>query len=206
MIENAGVLRWSGSFALALALHVLAIDMLFANGRGDESPAPSPPAIMLELAALPVTLADEPEIVPPEATAVTSEASPQPPAPEASAAGSTEPPPTCDPQATRPDDTTVTLAEWKGLLLHHLERHKQYPADAQRRGQQGTPHVLFTMCRDGRVLAARILRTSGVESLDRAGVDLVRRAEPLPSFPQGQSGDTLDLVVPVEFFLVGQGQ
>ena len=57
------------------------------------------------------------------------------------------------------------------------------------------------MSRDGRVLAVRIERASGVASLDQEGLDLLQRAQPLPSLPSDQPGESLELVVPIQFFL-----
>lgn len=198
--KDGGVLRWSSSIALALALHVLAIVLLFGNDQAEELSASLPAPILLDLFALPM----EPNIASDETMAATADASPAPTAEEAEAVAMaedpTELPQKCDPHEPGPP-AAATVTEWKHLLQLHLDRHKQYPADAQRRGLQGTPHVSFTVCRDGRVLAAHIVRTSGVESLDRAGMDLVRRADPLPRFPESLRGETLDLVLPVEFFL-----
>ena len=39
------------------------------------------------------------------------------------------------------------------------------------------------------------------ESLAPEGLELLRRAEPLPPLPQDQLGETLRLVVPVQFFM-----
>ena len=77
-------------------------------------------------------------------------------------------------------------------------RHKQYPPEAQRARQEGVTYVRFTMSRDGRVLAARIERASGAASLDQEGLDLLQRAQPLPP---DQPGETLELIVPIQFFL-----
>ena len=87
------------------------------------------------------------------------------------------------------------------LLVAHLDKHKRYPADAQRARQEGIPYVFFTMSRDGRVVASRIVRSSGVASLDQEGLELLQRAQPLPPLPSDQPGETLDLVVPIQFFL-----
>lgn len=199
--SEAGVLRWSASFAFALIMHALTIGLFLAEGRAGESAVPSQPIIMLDLIALPV----EPAIAPEEAGAMAPDAPPPPAAVEAPGRDPTEAPSMCGPhvaeEAISNAAAATTLTEWKRLLQHHLEHYKRYPADAQRKGQQGTPHVFFTVCRDGRVLGAQIVRTSGFASLDQAGIDLVRRAEPLPAFPQGLSEHTLNLVVPVEFFL-----
>ncbi|OYY39854.1 MAG: energy transducer TonB, partial [Rhodospirillales bacterium 24-66-33] len=94
-----------------------------------------------------------------------------------------------------------TLPTWKGLLLRHLERHKRYPSEAQRSRHEGVTYVRFTMSRDGRILAARIERPSGHAALDQEGLELLQRAQPLPPLPHDQPGESLEIVVPVQFFL-----
>lgn len=100
-----------------------------------------------------------------------------------------------------PDRQSAALPTWKAHLLRHLEKHKRYPPDAQRTRTEGVTYVLFTMTRDGRVLNASVERSAGNATLDREGLDLLARAEPLPSLPHDQPGETLRLVVPVQFFI-----
>lgn len=100
-----------------------------------------------------------------------------------------------------PEPPSASLPTWKGLLLRHLERHKRYPGEAQRARHEGVTYVRFTMSRDGRVLAVRIERSSGVASLDREGLDLLARAQPLPPLPSDQPGESLELLVPIQFYL-----
>jgi protein TonB len=104
-------------------------------------------------------------------------------------------------QGATPQPQSAALPTWKGLLLRHLERHKRYPSDAQRTRQEGVVYVHFVMSRDGRVLSARLERPCGVASLDHEGLALLQRAQPLPPFPPDQPGESLELVVPIEFFL-----
>ena len=85
--------------------------------------------------------------------------------------------------------------------MRHLERHKRYPADAQRHRHEGTVHLRFTLSRDGRVLAAQLVGPSGVASLDQEGLDLLQRAQPMPPFPPDQPGESMDLIVPLVFSL-----
>lgn len=99
------------------------------------------------------------------------------------------------------DRQSAALPTWKAQLLRHLEKHKRYPADAQRSRIEGVAYVLFTMTRDGRVLNARVERSAGNRALDREGLELLARAEPLPPLPPDQPGDTLRLLVPVQFFM-----
>jgi protein TonB len=72
---------------------------------------------------------------------------------------------------------------------------------AMARRQQGVPYIRFVMDRDGKVLSSRLERSSGFPDLDREAVSLPKRASPLPKPPDNKRGDTLELVVPVEFFL-----
>lgn len=127
---------------------------------------------------------------PPQPKAAASPAAPQQAAVAAAPqAGATPAPP------------SAALPTWQGLLLRHLERHKRYPSEAQRARQEGVTYVRFTMSRDGRVLAARIERASGIGALDREGLELLQRAQPLPPLPSDQPGESLEIVVPIQFFL-----
>jgi protein TonB len=53
----------------------------------------------------------------------------------------------------------------------------------------------------GQVLLAEISKSSGIPELDAEALALVRRAEPLPPIPDGFGKDTIDAVIPIEFFL-----
>ena len=86
-------------------------------------------------------------------------------------------------------------------LFGHLNRYKRYPASARMRRQEGVVSLRFTMDRKGRVLSYEIAKTSGSDALDNEARELIKRAEPLPAIPAAFSRDTLDLVVPIEFFL-----
>ncbi len=92
---------------------------------------------------------------------------------------------------------------WQGLVLARLNKHRRYPRSAMAQLQQGVPYIRFVMDREGRVLSATLERSSGFPDLDREAVALPRRAQPLPKPPvdmrPGQA--TIELVVPVEFFL-----
>lgn len=96
-----------------------------------------------------------------------------------------------------------TSATWEAQLLTHLEKYRRYPAAARARREQGVAHVRFRMNREGRLLSAEVLRSSGSTALDRAALDTLRRAQPLPPIPS-EKPDPLELTVPVEFFVKRQ--
>ena len=86
-------------------------------------------------------------------------------------------------------------------MLGRLNQFKRYPREAQDRRQQGIPYIRFVMDRDGRVVSTMLERGSGYPALDREAVALPKRAQPLPKPPAEVTGSSLELVVPVEFFL-----
>ena len=93
-------------------------------------------------------------------------------------------------------------ADYATVLLAWLERHKEYPRRAQQRRQQGVVLLYLVIDRDGQVLDARIEESSGYRLLDKATIDMLDRATPLPPMPDDVHDDRLELVVPVQYFII----
>lgn len=146
-----------------------------------DRPKVEPPKIELPSPnAVPVAVATPaPDPTPPIEKTTAPEAKPAPPAPQVSSGKPT----------------------WEGLVLGALNKVKRYPRDAHFARQQGIPYIRFVMDRDGKVLSVRIERSSGHRSLDQEALALAKRAQPLPKPPEDVKGDTIELVVPVEFFM-----
>jgi periplasmic protein TonB len=89
------------------------------------------------------------------------------------------------------------VAKWERLLVAQLERHKRYPPQA--RGKIGEARLAFSIDRTGRVLASRIVHSSGSEALDQEALALVRRAAPFPPPPAGLADDRLSFMVPIRY-------
>lgn len=89
-------------------------------------------------------------------------------------------------------------ANYSGRVAAHLTRHQQYPEHARRRFRQGRAIVAFTLEGGGRVKDVSLVRSSGIEALDRESLDLVRRASPFPAPPQGRE---VTFTAPVNFNL-----
>lgn len=88
---------------------------------------------------------------------------------------------------------------WQHRLHAHLAQYKQYPSQARRRAQEGSPKTAFTMSKSGQVLDVWLVQSSGTESLDRAAVQLIHRAEPLPALPAEIREEQLILMVPINY-------
>jgi periplasmic protein TonB len=87
---------------------------------------------------------------------------------------------------------------YRGAVIAHLSRHKQFPAEARDRGEGGTASVSFTITGSGAVTSVRLARSSGSSSLDREVQAMVRRASPFPPPPSGQS---MSFTAPINFSL-----
>lgn len=146
------------------------------NENTEEKAEPPPPA-------------PDPEIVLPQQSPKT-EAKPQeaptPPAPVATA-----PPP--------PRPSAAQVASWHRTIALQLERHKGYPAAARTRHQTGVVQLGFAIDRAGRVVASRIVHSSGVPALDQESLATVKRAQPFPPPPPAMPGQTFDFTVPIRF-------
>jgi periplasmic protein TonB len=116
---------------------------------------------------------------------------------------SSAPPPRPSAAETAPPSGQVR-STWEGRVVARLESVRQYPRSARNRRGEGVTYVRFVMDRSGRVLSSRVSQTSGQAILDRAALDTVMRAQPLPPPPDEVRGDRLELVVPVEFFISAQ--
>ncbi|MGD9923573.1 MAG: TonB family protein [Pseudorhodoplanes sp.] len=69
------------------------------------------------------------------------------------------------------------MVTYAHLLSAHLQRFKR-PAKGR-----GTAVVSFTVNRSGRVVARRIVRSSGSSAVDDEAMAMIARAQPMPPFP-----------------------
>lgn len=173
-----------------------------------EPPVPAPPELPVPAPDAILPLPPPPATPPPPARRAPPRPAPPRPAPDArrSAPVETEAPaPAVPAPSTAPAMPAASSPSqapaWQSALLGRLQRAKRYPDLARARRQEGVAHLTFSMDREGRVLSARIVRSSGSEELDAETLALVRRAEPLPAPPADLPGNLLTLTVPVRFSL-----
>lgn len=88
-------------------------------------------------------------------------------------------------------------------MLGHLSRHKRYPPIAVRQSRQGIVLVRVTLDKAGLVSATRLMKSSGVDSLDNEALALPKRAQPLPPAPEEIMANRkeISITIPVRFDL-----
>jgi protein TonB len=82
--------------------------------------------------------------------------------------------------------SSASDANYGARVAAHLARFKRFPAEARARSQRGSTMVSFALDGNGRVTSARLVRGSGIASLDNEVVAMVHRASPFPAPPGGQ--------------------
>lgn len=93
------------------------------------------------------------------------------------------------------------VLNWQSSLMMKLNEAKRYPVSARRSRHEGVAYLRFAMDREGSVLSASIESSSGYPLLDEETLALIERAQPLPKPPEDMPGESLEFVVPVEFYL-----
>jgi protein TonB len=88
--------------------------------------------------------------------------------------------------------------KFQQALLRHVARYQRYPHAARLGRLRGAVETLFSMQRDGTLLEVWVKTSSGQVVLDKAAVDAIRRAQPLPSIPSGLP-DRLNIQITLVF-------
>jgi protein TonB len=93
------------------------------------------------------------------------------------------------------------LSSYYGRLSAHLRAFRSYPAAAASRRLSGRAVVQVTINASGRVVRARVFRSSGHAVLDQAALASARRASPFPPIPKGIATSRFTFEAPVVFDL-----
>jgi protein TonB len=104
-----------------------------------------------------------------------------------------------------PSVSAAAVSSWQSRLFSHLNRYKRYPDSARRRGVEGVNQLRFVIDGSGRVLSHELVTGSGSAALDRATVEMIRRAQPLPPPPaEILTNGRLEIVAPIVYSLEGR--
>ena len=104
----------------------------------------------------------------------------------------------------RQDEATLgrPLPTWQSDLLRHLGKFKRYPEDARRRGLQGINRLRFVVDAEGKILSYSLAGGSGSAALDRATLEMIRKAQPVPKPPQELlNNGSIEVVAPFVYSL-----
>lgn len=95
--------------------------------------------------------------------------------------------------------SSVSPSRWNASLAAWIRRHTRYPSAARSRRAEGSPNVTFTVDASGRVVSARLARSSGDGDLDRAALGALQGAS-VPA-PPPELGARVTRTAPFVFSL-----
>lgn len=90
---------------------------------------------------------------------------------------------------------------YQQLVRQRLLQLQRYPNTARRRQQQGAPELAFSVLADGRMQAARLLSSSGYQSIDNAALSLLAKANPLPEPPAALRAKPVEFTITLVYRL-----
>ncbi|PWB30316.1 energy transducer TonB [Pseudomonas sp. SDI] len=213
-------LNWSVPQAIELPPAAMMIEMAPMPEPAPPPPPkvvtpPQPPA-EVEAPPLPkVAEAPKPKIA--IAKPVKPKAKPQPPKPEKKPEPPQEKPTDQETLDTPPSNAPAqksaapapsiatnsnALPTWQSDLLRHLGKYKRYPEDARRRGLQGINRLRFVVDGEGKILSYSLAGGSGSAALDRATLEMIRKAQPVPAPPKELlNNGSIEVVAPFVYSL-----
>jgi protein TonB len=96
-----------------------------------------------------------------------------------------------------PADTYVHTKARDDYLWMVLGKFSQYLPKLFQSNQGGTVVLSFSIGRDGRLIDASIIKSSGVIALDRGLLEALRAASPYPPLPSEIPGDRVSYTQPI---------
>lgn len=70
------------------------------------------------------------------------------------------------------------------LIRKKISEKIFYPENARRKNIEGRTKIQFTLRKNGELDGIKILKSSGKEILDEVAVEIIKRANPFPKFPE----------------------
>jgi protein TonB len=102
-------------------------------------------------------------------------------------------------ETTLVNGTTEQVRErYEQQISAWIQQHKLYPAEAG--GREGKVIVRMRIDRSGYVRYFAVEQSSGIDALDAAAVDMVRRANPVPAVPANYpAGNLIEFLIPISY-------
>ena len=91
------------------------------------------------------------------------------------------------------------VAVWQIAVINRLQPYMKWPEDAPYWIDQAAPVVQITIDRQGNVLGAKVVGSSGYDSFDKAARKIFKRATTLPPPPPELPGNPLSFTMSVTF-------
>ena len=103
--------------------------------------------------------------------------------------------------ATNFGDTKQSFSEFLRQVRDRIKEVQRFPTNVRNLDEGSSTTIRFTLLRNGTIMNPTVSTSSGSRVLDNAALAAVQNAEPFPPFPDGQSGSSIRLELPIIFEL-----
>lgn len=206
---------WARAVAVSLLLHAAFVAIMVVGAFHSGSLSVERRSAAESLAVAQVTLVSPPAPVSDHAGAAPDAGShalaAEPPAPDrtataSSAAPAAQTPAVGEQPATAPPGAAAVAADgassgsdYRRRLQEHIAARRRAPPPGT---APGTVYVRFSLARDGDLVSAAVAVSSGDPVLDRAAIDAIRGAAPMPAVPAGFTAP-LSVMLPIDYRAAG---
>lgn len=98
--------------------------------------------------------------------------------------------------------TQEVVKRYTQIISMWVNRHYNYPSEARNLGMQGVAVVRLRIDRYGNITFFKLDKQTGHRALDKAALEMVERANPVPPVPDDYPSDQLiEFLIPVKFTL-----
>jgi protein TonB len=84
-------------------------------------------------------------------------------------------------------------------IRQRIEQKKVYPRRAKRMRKEGIVQLGFTISRNGAISKLRIVKSSGISSLDKGALKTIHKIGRFPIFPSGLNKTFIDYIIPISY-------
>jgi len=100
------------------------------------------------------------------------------------------------------DSQDTEYATYLKKIKKKIESIWSYPRQAFERKKEGTSTVKFSLDKSGKLLASRIIKSSGYDLLDKETISVIRAAAPYESFPPDINFSRLHILATFHYSLL----
>ncbi|GAK59673.1 TonB family protein [Candidatus Vecturithrix granuli] len=104
-------------------------------------------------------------------------------------------------QAIEAQPAPDVLQRYLQQVVKKIDARKAYPRQARSKGWQGTVVIKIQILSDGKVAQLELATHSEYDTLNKAALEAIKKAQPFPKFPDEIKNPSLTINIPVQFTL-----